>query len=187
MKNAQFGMGQDAYEGSIRVTGQNALLEGDAMSFWIDKQSLMMRRLEIDTLLDKKPVTVVAEYQSLPNGPNYQARATLEYPKEKVQVLIENFGHQPLQPAAGSGAQGQATATGAPPPSQPATQGHHPHHSRGRSRPHKNLNLRPRVNQSHPRSSTTCSPPSPSILTRSLARSSSVPPVLFRSARSASG
>lgn len=123
MKNAQFGMGQDAYEGSIKVTGQNALLEGDAMSFWIDKQSLMMRRLEIDTLLHKKPVTVVAEYQSLPNGPNYQARATLEYPKEKVQVLIENFGHQPLQPAAGSGAQGQAAATGAPPPSQPATQG----------------------------------------------------------------
>ena len=120
MKNALFGMGQGTYEGTIKVTGQNAVQAGDTMSFWIDKQSFMMRRVEIDTALEKKPVHVLADYESAPNGPTYQFKATLEYPKEKIQVVIENFDYQPLAPAAAAGSQAQQAPFGTQSPTPSA-------------------------------------------------------------------
>ncbi len=101
IKGAQFGMGQGDIEGTIQVAGKDAVQAGDAMRLWIDKQTLMTRRMEIDTALEKSPVHLVADYQSLPNGPTYQAKASLEYPKDKIKVLIENTNYQRLtQPAA---------------------------------------------------------------------------------------
>jgi hypothetical protein len=55
----------------------------------------MMRHVEIQTALDKKPVSVIADYASLPQGPTYQSHATLEYPEKELQVLIDNYEYQP--------------------------------------------------------------------------------------------
>lgn len=101
IQGAQFGMGQGDMEGTIQVAGKDAVQADDAMRLWIDKQTLMTRRVEIETALEKNPVHLVAEYQGLPNGPTYQAKASLEYPKDKIKVLIENTNYQPLaRPAA---------------------------------------------------------------------------------------
>jgi hypothetical protein len=107
VKNASFSLGQAPHEGTLKIAGQNAVEPGDAMNIWVDKQTLMMRRVEITTAYDKNPVQVAADYQSIPNGPTYLARATVDYPEKKLQVIVENFEYQPLGPPAGSASQVQ--------------------------------------------------------------------------------
>ena len=96
VKGAQFSMGQGPYEGTLLIVGQNALQPGDSMKIWIHKQTLMMRRVEIETALEKKPVHLVADYKEIPQGPTYQSHVTLEYPEKQLQVLIDNYEHQPM-------------------------------------------------------------------------------------------
>ena len=96
LKNAQFSMGKGTYEGTIQITGMGALNPQDSMNIWIDKQTLMMRRIEISTLLDQKPVQMTSEYIQMTNGPNFQSRATLEYPAKQIQVTVANFDQQQL-------------------------------------------------------------------------------------------
>jgi len=54
----------------------------------------MMRRVEIATSLEKKPVNLVSEYRTLDNGPTYQARAVLQYPETQIELTVENFEYQ---------------------------------------------------------------------------------------------
>jgi hypothetical protein len=54
----------------------------------------MMRRVEITTALDAKPVHLVADYRSLDNGLTYQARAVLRYPDKQMDLTVENFEYQ---------------------------------------------------------------------------------------------
>jgi hypothetical protein len=96
LKNAQFSMGKDTYEGTIQITGTGALNPADSMNIWIDKQTMMMRRIEISTVLDKKPVQMTSEYIQMTNGPSFQSKATLEYPSKQIQVTVENFDQQQL-------------------------------------------------------------------------------------------
>ena len=79
--NATKGRGEGAMQGTAQIQGLNVLQQGDAMTIWIDPASQMMRRVEIKTLYEKKPATLVAEYRSVPNGPTYMARAVLAYPE----------------------------------------------------------------------------------------------------------
>ena len=96
LKNAQFSMGKDRYEGTIQITGTGALNPADSMNIWIDKQTMMMRRIEISTVLDKKPVQMTSEYIQMTKGPSFQSRATLEYPEKQIQVTVENFDQRQL-------------------------------------------------------------------------------------------
>jgi len=68
----------------------------DSMNIWIDKQTMMMRRIEISTVLDKKPVQMTSEYIQMTKGPSFQSRATLEYPEKQIQVTVENFDQRQL-------------------------------------------------------------------------------------------
>jgi hypothetical protein len=91
---ATISKGQGIETGSIRIEGRDVLAAGDAMVVWIDPVSSMMRRVEITTALDAKPVGVVADYRSLDNGLTYQARAALRYPEKEVELTVENFEYQ---------------------------------------------------------------------------------------------
>ena len=42
------------------------------------------------TIYDKKPATLVADYQSVPNGPTYMAHAVLTYPEKNVELTVDN-------------------------------------------------------------------------------------------------
>jgi hypothetical protein len=64
------------------------------MSIWIDPTSYMMRRVEIVTSHEKKPVNLVSEYRTLDNGLTYQARSVLRYPEKQVELTVENFEYQ---------------------------------------------------------------------------------------------
>jgi hypothetical protein len=93
-KNATTGKGEGAQAGTVRIQGDNVLVDGDSMSIWIDPTSSMMRRVEIATSLEKKPVSAVSEYRSLDNGPTYQARSVLTYPEKQIELTVENFEYQ---------------------------------------------------------------------------------------------
>jgi hypothetical protein len=96
LKNAQFSMGKDKYQGTIQITGKGVLNPADSMNIWIDKQTLMMRRIEISTVLDNKPVQMTSEYIQMTNGPCFQSRAVLQYPEKGIEVTVDNFDQQQL-------------------------------------------------------------------------------------------
>ena len=87
---ATTGPGESALAGTAQIHGLNVLEQGDSMTIWIDPASQMMRRVEIKTIYDKKPATLVADYQSVPNGPTYMARAVLTYPEKNVELTVDN-------------------------------------------------------------------------------------------------
>ena len=93
-KTATVAKGEGANAGTVHIQGANVLVDGDSMSVWIDPASYMMRRVEIGTSLEKKPVRLVSEYRSVDNGPTYQARAVLQYPEKQIELTIENFEYQ---------------------------------------------------------------------------------------------
>ncbi len=96
LKNAQISLGKAPYEGTLQITGTGALTPEDSLTFWIDKQSLTFRRIEINTVLDKKPVHMVAEYTQMTNGPSFMSRATLDYPEKEIHVTVDNYDHQQI-------------------------------------------------------------------------------------------
>jgi hypothetical protein len=51
--------------------------------------------VEITTFLDEKPVTLVTEFRSLPQGPTYAARVVVEYPSEQLQLITDAFDFVP--------------------------------------------------------------------------------------------
>lgn len=96
LKNAKFTMGSGPQEGTVQISGKGALNPDDSMNIWIDKQTLMMRRIEISTVLDKKPVQMTSEYMQMTNGPCFQSKATLQYPEKEIEVTVDNFEQQQL-------------------------------------------------------------------------------------------
>jgi hypothetical protein len=92
------GKGEGAMEGTAQIQGANVLLQGDSMTMWIDPASQMMRRVEIKTLYEGKPATLITDYKSLPNGPTYMAQAMLTYPEKNVELTVDNYEYAPSQP-----------------------------------------------------------------------------------------
>jgi hypothetical protein len=90
--------GQGDMQGAAQIQSLNVLMPGDSMTIWIDPASQMMRRVEIKTLYEKKPATLVADYRAVPNGPTYMARAVLAYPEKNVELTVDNYDYLPGQP-----------------------------------------------------------------------------------------
>ena len=112
IKNAQFSMGPGRspledpladYQVTIEIAGTNAVQQGDSMKIWIDKQTMMLRHVEVNTALDKNPVRLVVDYQSIPNGPTSMSTATIDYPDKKLELDIQNSDYQRVgQPGGGA-------------------------------------------------------------------------------------
>jgi hypothetical protein len=96
--NATKGRGEGAMQGTAQIQGLDVLQQGDSMTIWIDPASQMMRRVEIKTIYEKKPATLVADYRSVPNGPTYMARAVLTYPEKNVELTVDNTDYVLGQP-----------------------------------------------------------------------------------------
>jgi len=88
--------GEGALAGTLRIQGADVLQPGDSMAIWIDRETQMMRRVEIETALDKKPVKVQSEFQSVTGGPTYQARSVVNYPEKEIELIVENYDYQRL-------------------------------------------------------------------------------------------
>jgi hypothetical protein len=81
---------------TLLIKGVNVLQPGDTMSVWIDPSSYMMKRVEIHTAFEEKPVHFVTEFRGVAEGPTYPARSVLEYPDKEVELIVDNYDYQRL-------------------------------------------------------------------------------------------
>jgi hypothetical protein len=85
--------GQGIETGSARIQGRDVVIPGDRMTIWIDPIGSAMRRIEIATFYEGRPVSIAADYRRLENGLTYQARSTLRYAEKGVEVAVETFDY----------------------------------------------------------------------------------------------
>lgn len=79
----------------IRAEGHNVLHAGDSMTVWIDAGSSKQRRVEIQTVLDGKPVRIVSEFKDIsPSGPTYLSVSRINYDDGSIGIVTENFDHE---------------------------------------------------------------------------------------------
>jgi hypothetical protein len=81
-------------QGLIQLRGENVLLAGDSMSIWLDAKTRKQRRVEIHTFLERNPVKAVIEFRDLPAGPTYLARTVVDFQKEALQLITENYDYE---------------------------------------------------------------------------------------------
>ncbi len=81
-------------EGIIQIQGGNVLQRGDTLSIWLDAKTRKQRRVEINTFLEQHPVIAVIELSDLPDGPTHMARTVVDYQKEALQLIAENFDYE---------------------------------------------------------------------------------------------
>ena len=94
-KSATVTKGSGDTAGLIQLQGTNVIQPGDAVTVWADPQSQAMRRVEIQTALEKNPVTVQATFGPVSTGgPTGMLKAVLTYPERKIELTVENFDHQ---------------------------------------------------------------------------------------------
>ncbi|HJQ69006.1 MAG TPA: hypothetical protein VKA70_08540 [Blastocatellia bacterium] len=80
----------------IRISGGGVLQPGDSMTVWVDAVTRRMRKVEVQTALEGKPVRVVSDFQDLPAGPTYMARSAVDYPSKELTLITENFDYESL-------------------------------------------------------------------------------------------
>src|SRR6185503_12739094 len=72
----------------VRVDGRDVLHSGDWMTIWTDPTSRKQRRVQIETVFDKKPVVIVSEFQDLPQGgPTFMAVSRVSYDDGAVVIV----------------------------------------------------------------------------------------------------
>ena len=86
----------------MRIEGADGIRPGDHID--LRAQNGRADRLSVETLYrSATPVTIGAEYRSLPNdGPNYVARLEVSVPDEDIDVFVENFDYVLNQSVAAS-------------------------------------------------------------------------------------
>jgi hypothetical protein len=80
--------------GVVQILGRNVLHTGDSMTVWVDPATQKQRKVEIQAFCDKYPVRAVSDFRDLPDGPTYLARSVVDYPKEELQLITENFDYE---------------------------------------------------------------------------------------------
>ncbi|HSB09794.1 MAG TPA: hypothetical protein VLM38_09950 [Blastocatellia bacterium] len=78
----------------VQIKGGSILQPGDSMTIWLDVKTRRQRRVEIGTFLEKNAARAVIEFRDLPGGPTYMARTVVDYPKDSLQLITENFDYQ---------------------------------------------------------------------------------------------
>lgn len=80
--------------GGVRVQGRGVLSPTDEMTILIDPTTFMIRRVEVTSALEGKPVFITVDYRSLESGLTYPTRSLLRYPDKGLDVTVEHFEYQ---------------------------------------------------------------------------------------------
>lgn len=78
----------------VRVQATDFVHNGDSFVWSLDAVAKLPVRMETRTELDGDPVTITAEYRTLPSGLNYVARATVKSPRKDLEVKVESFDYE---------------------------------------------------------------------------------------------
>lgn len=84
-------------QGFIQIQGGNVLQAGDSMTVWLDAKTRKQRRVEIHTFMERNPVKAVIEFSDLPAGPTYMSRTVVDYQKDGLQLITENFDYERMR------------------------------------------------------------------------------------------
>lgn len=82
----------------LRIKGNDVLQPGDSMTVWVDAVTRKVRKVEIQTTLEKKPVKIASDFQDMPQGPTYIARSVIDYPSEELTLIADNFDYERVTP-----------------------------------------------------------------------------------------
>lgn len=91
---AEIWKGQGATGNQVRIQATDFVKSGDSFVWTLDAVAKLPVRMEARTELDGDPVTVTAEYRTLPSGPNYVARAIVKSARKDLEVKVESFGYE---------------------------------------------------------------------------------------------
>lgn len=97
LKKAAFTQGQGDMQGAVQIQMTSVLQPGDSLTIWIDRATLLFRRIAVTTTYENNQVTVTANYDKLHSEQVYMAKAILNYPKKEVVVEIDNLNYQQSQ------------------------------------------------------------------------------------------
>ena len=97
LKQGAFSQGQGDMAGSLQIQMTNVQQQGDSLTFWIDRQSMLFRRIAVATTYEQNPVTATANYAMLPSQHAYMGQAIVQYPAKQVVVEIDNLNYQSSQ------------------------------------------------------------------------------------------
>lgn len=75
----------------VRIEGRNFLHAGDKMTYLIDGAHQRPARIEVETVHQGDPVSLVIEFRSTTDSLTYPARSTVSVPARQVHVKVENF------------------------------------------------------------------------------------------------
>lgn len=81
--------------GQIQLQIKNYLKPGDALTLTFNSAAKVLTTVSVNTYLDEKdPITLQVNFQTLPDGTNYEATTVLDAPGKKVGVRVQNANYQ---------------------------------------------------------------------------------------------
>ena len=83
---------------AVQLIFKDYVLPGDSFMFTLDTAGSTMRRLDVDTYLDKPAdkVTLVVEFQTLPDGTRCMAKKVLNAAAKEIVVTINSSDYKKL-------------------------------------------------------------------------------------------
>ena len=80
-------------DGQILVSGETVNINGDKMSWWIDKNNYSLTKTSISTIFEGGEIEFTATFKHIPKGINYMAYAEILIPAKKIIVQIHTFNY----------------------------------------------------------------------------------------------
>ncbi len=84
--------GPDA-AGSLIINGNNVVVQGDTLTFWVNAKTKAMRRIQVNTNYQGSAVALTATFSTMPNGLTYMDYAEINVPAKQSYVLVQNYNY----------------------------------------------------------------------------------------------
>jgi hypothetical protein len=78
---------------TVSLIVKNYAVPGDVMSVIVDPINKKLRKFELKTLLDKDPVNITAEMNTIPKGPIYPAFIKVKAPAKDLEIDISQYDY----------------------------------------------------------------------------------------------
>jgi hypothetical protein len=80
----------------ISVNLKNYVKTGDLFALTLDPKTRKPQKIVIDTLLDRDPILVSADFSVAPNGASYPSLMKIESKKKDLEIRISAFDLAPV-------------------------------------------------------------------------------------------
>jgi hypothetical protein len=81
-------------DGTVHVDASNFLQSGDHITMICNGDTKNRIQVQVQTAAQGNPVTVIAQYQVLPTGLNYDAQTTISVAAKGLQIMINTMNYQ---------------------------------------------------------------------------------------------